>query len=78
MYQTQVARVKLLNLISKSKFINTNQMSIHLFPVMHLYALHIFDLLEHPSDLIVNVSFKKDQACTCTTKWVAISDISCD
>ena len=40
MYKIQVARVKLSNLISKSKFINTNQMSIHLFPVMHLYALH--------------------------------------
>ena len=39
MYKLQVARVKLSNLISKSKFINTNQMSIHLFPVMHLYAL---------------------------------------
>ena len=40
MYKIQVARVKLSNLVSKSKFINTNQMSIHLFPVMHLYALH--------------------------------------
>ena len=40
MYKMEVARVKLSNLISKSKFINTNQMSIHLFPVMHLYALH--------------------------------------
>ena len=40
MYKIQVARVKLSNPISKSKFINTNQMSIHLFPVMHLYALH--------------------------------------
>ena len=39
MYKIQVARVKLSNLISKSKFINTDQMSIHLFPVMHLYAL---------------------------------------
>ena len=39
MYKIQVARVKLSNLISKSRFINTNQMSIHLFPVMHLYAL---------------------------------------
>ena len=41
MYKIQVARVKLSNLISKSKFINTNQMSIHFFPVMHLYALHL-------------------------------------
>ena len=41
MYKTQVARVKLSNPISKSKFINTNQVSIHLFPVMHLYALHL-------------------------------------
>ena len=40
MYKIQVARVKLSNLISKFKFINTDQMSIHLFPVMHLYALH--------------------------------------
>jgi hypothetical protein len=40
MYKLQVARVKLSNLISKFEFINTNQMSIHLFPVMHLYALH--------------------------------------
>ena len=40
MYKIQVARVKLSNLISKSKLINTNQMSVHLFPVMHLYALH--------------------------------------
>jgi len=39
MYKIQVARIKLSNLISKSKFINTNQMSLHLFPVMHLYAL---------------------------------------
>jgi len=37
MYKIQVARVKLSNLISKSKFININQMSIHLFPVLHLY-----------------------------------------
>ena len=42
MYKIQVARVKLSNLISKSKFINTNQMSIHLFPVMHLYALQSY------------------------------------
>jgi len=41
MYKIQVARVKLSNLISKSKFINADQMSIHLFPVMHLYALHL-------------------------------------
>jgi hypothetical protein len=40
MYKIQVARVKYSNLISKSKFINTNQISIHLFLVMHLYALH--------------------------------------
>ena len=40
MYKIQVALVKLSNLISKSKFINTNQMSIHLFPIMHFYALH--------------------------------------
>ena len=39
MYKIQVVRVKLSNPISKFKFINTNQMSIHLFPVMHLYAL---------------------------------------
>ena len=39
MYKIQVACVKLSNLISKFKFINTNQMSIHFFPVMHLYAL---------------------------------------
>ena len=37
----KVQLVKLSNLISKFKFINTNQMSIHLFPVMHLYALHV-------------------------------------
>ena len=42
MYKIQVSRVKLSNLISKFKFINTNQMSIHPFPVMHLYALHMF------------------------------------
>jgi hypothetical protein len=42
MYKIEVARVKLSNLISSSNFINTNQMSIHLFPVMHLYALHQF------------------------------------
>jgi len=41
MYKILVARAKLSNLISKFKFINTNQMSIHLFPVMHLYALHL-------------------------------------
>jgi hypothetical protein len=40
MYKIQAARVKLSSLIPKSKFINTNQMSIHLFPAMHLYALH--------------------------------------
>ena len=39
MYKIQVASVKLSNLVSKFKFINTNHMSIHLFPVMHLYAL---------------------------------------
>ena len=43
MYKTQVARVTLSNLTSKSKFMNTNQMLIHLFPVMQLYALH-YDL----------------------------------
>ena len=42
MYKIQVARVKLSNLISKSKFMYTNQMSIHLFPVMHLCALQKF------------------------------------
>jgi len=41
MYEIQVARVKLSNLISKPRFINSNQMSIHLFPVIHLYALHL-------------------------------------
>ena len=39
MYKIEVARIKLSNLVSKSKFINTDQMSIHLFPLMHLYAL---------------------------------------
>ena len=43
MYKIQVARVKLSNLTSKPKFINTNQMSIHLFPVMHLYALQMHE-----------------------------------
>jgi len=40
---------------------------------------HTFDLSEHPSDLIVNMSFQKDQTCTyiCTSMWVAISNISC-
>ena len=41
MFNIQFAGVKVSNLISKSKFINTDQMSIHLFPVMHLYALHL-------------------------------------
>ena len=45
MYKIQDARVKLSNLISKSKFINTNQMSTHLFPVMHLYVLHLYHLM---------------------------------
>jgi len=40
MYKIQAALVKLSNIILKSKFIKTNQMSIHLFPVRHLYALH--------------------------------------
>jgi hypothetical protein len=39
MYKIEVARVKLSDLISKSKFINTNRISIHLFLVMHLYSL---------------------------------------
>ena len=39
MYKIQFSLVKLSNLISKFRFINTNQMSIRLFPVMHLYAL---------------------------------------
>ena len=39
MYKIQGVCVKLSNLISKPKFINTNQMSIHLFPVMHPHAL---------------------------------------
>ena len=39
MYKIQVACVKLSNLVSKFKFINTNQMSIHLFPVMHIFSL---------------------------------------
>ena len=42
MYKIQVARVKLSNFLSSSKFIDTNQMSINLFPVMHLYALQIY------------------------------------
>jgi hypothetical protein len=41
MYKIQVARVKLSNLFSKFKFININQMSIHLFPVMHFRALRL-------------------------------------
>ena len=41
MYKIEIARVKLSDLISKSKFINTNRISIHLFPVMHLYSLHL-------------------------------------
>jgi hypothetical protein len=40
MYEIHAARVKLSNLISNFKFINPNQVSIHLSPVMHLYALH--------------------------------------
>ena len=39
MHKIQAARVKLSNLISSSKFIITNQMSIQLFPVMVLYVL---------------------------------------
>jgi len=38
-------KFRVLNLqtgISKSKFINTNQISIHLFPVMHLYVLQVY------------------------------------
>jgi len=42
MYEIQVTRVKLSNFISSSKFLNTNQMLICLFPSMHFYALHIF------------------------------------
>ena len=41
MHKIQVARVKLSNFLSSSRLINTKQMSIHLFPVMYLYALHI-------------------------------------
>ena len=52
MYKIQVARIKLSNLISKSKFINTNQMSIHLFPVMHLYALQYHQTLVQQAHLI--------------------------
>jgi len=46
----------------------------------HVILQRIFDLLEHPSDLIVNVSIQTDQACTfiCTSMWVAISNISCN
>jgi len=40
MYKIQVATCKVIKSFSKSKFINTKQMSIHLFPFMHLYALH--------------------------------------
>jgi len=53
-YKIQVARVKLSNLILKSKFINTNQMSIHLFPVMHLYALHKYYVADVYSDTSAN------------------------
>ena len=35
MYDIQVTRVKLSNFISSSKFLNTNQMLICLFPSMH-------------------------------------------
>ena len=55
MYKIQVACVKLSNLVSKSKFMNTNQMSIPLFPVMHLYALQYyfahFLLLTNPTKI---------------------------
>jgi len=44
MYKIEVARIKLSNLIYKFKFINTNQISIHLFPVMHFYASQQVDL----------------------------------
>ena len=47
MYKIQVARVKLSNLISKFRFINTNQLSIHLFPVMHFCALHLHSVIKY-------------------------------
>ena len=50
MHKIQVARVKLSYLISKLKFIYTNQKSIHPFPVMHLYALQY--CLYYPDSLI--------------------------
>ena len=57
MYKIQVARVKLSNLISKSKLINTNQMSIHLFPVIHLYALKYWPhlVVVYPADIVIFV-----------------------
>jgi len=45
MYKIEVARIKISNLVSKSKFIKTDQMSIDLFPKMHLYALHMLNLV---------------------------------
>jgi len=36
LYKIQVDRVKVPNLISKFKFINTNQMSIHLYALHHI------------------------------------------
>ena len=69
MYKIQVARVKLSNLISKSKFINTNQMSIHLFPIMHLYALQLPTL---QSNILSPISKRLETEAVCHTETVAM------
>ena len=62
MYKTEVARVKLSDLISKSKFTNTNRMSIHLFPIMHLYALQYQHFCPHISLCLENYCVIKHPA----------------
>jgi hypothetical protein len=58
MYKLEVARIKISNLVSKSKFINTDQMCIDLFPKMHLYALHMCNLVS-PKILTAKLSMYK-------------------
>jgi len=42
MYEIQVARLKLSDFLSSSKFLNTNQMLICPFPSKFFYALHSY------------------------------------
>ena len=62
MYKIQVAGVNLSNLISKFKFINTNPISIHLFPV--ITSMHYTGMAFASSGMLRLVSARLNWICS--------------